>query len=70
MTLGELVNEYLELITFQITGVPNSFQGNWQITDGTGPYTHLRGTGTWTEADDPLNGDHVFTCTGSVRFDP
>jgi hypothetical protein len=57
-------------ILFEIQGLPNTFQGNWKIISGTGIYAHLHGTGTWTEADDPVSGDHVFTLTGSVHFDP
>ena len=57
-------------LLFQIQGIPNTFQGNWKIVDGTGVYADLRGAGKWSEADDPSNGDHVFTLTGSVHFDP
>ena len=57
-------------ILFQIQGLPNSFQGNWKIVDGTGVYAHLHGEGKWSEADDPVNGNHVFTLTGTVHSDP
>ena len=57
-------------ILFEIQGLPNTFQGNWKIIDGAGIYANLHGAGKWTEADDPVNGDHVFTLTGSVHFGP
>ena len=57
-------------ILFEIQGLPNTFQGNWKIVNGTGIYASLYGTGKWTEADDAVSGDHVFTLTGSVHFDP
>jgi hypothetical protein len=57
-------------ILFQIEGLPNTFQGNWKIVDGTGVYANLHGAGTWSEADDTATGNHVFTLTGRVHFDP
>jgi hypothetical protein len=54
-------------ILFEIQGLPNTFQGNWKIVDGTGIYVGLHGEGKWSEADDPGNGDHVFTLKGFVH---
>ena len=45
------------------------FSGNWQIIDGTGAYTTLRGQGTWTVAPVPDTTLELFTLTGKVHFD-
>ena len=54
-------------ILFDVQGLPNTFQGNWKIVDATGIYAGLHGEGKWSEADDPGNGDHVFTLKGFVH---
>jgi hypothetical protein len=54
----------------QFNAIANpSFGGTWSITPGTGAYATLHGTGTWSERDDPVTGDGVFTCVGDVHFD-
>jgi hypothetical protein len=56
------------------TNDPFSFSGTWTISQGTGIYKGLHGTGTWYEVDipDPDNPGHLlftFPCAGSVHFD-
>ena len=53
-------------------GLP--FSGTWSISQGTGIYAGLHGTGTWYEVDipDPNRPGHTlftFPCTGEVHFD-
>ena len=62
-------NGTFEMI-FQLTGIPTVFGGTWQITDGTGAYTDLHGNGTWIHSTDAVTGNGIFTCTGTVHFDP
>jgi hypothetical protein len=62
-------NGTFEMI-FQLTGIPTVFGGTWQITDGTGAYADLHGKGTWIHSTDPVTGNSIFTCTGTVHFDP
>ena len=53
---------------FQGLGNAVAFSGTWQITNGTGAYARLHGTGTWYE-DDSTPGIFRFPCTGQVHFD-
>ena len=50
-----------------------AFSGTWQISQGTGVYAGLHGTGTWYEVDipDPNSPGHLlftFPCTGTVHY--
>jgi hypothetical protein len=49
------------------TGRP--FSGTWMISGGTGAYSTLRGSGSWTLAVDAATGVLTFTCPGKVHFD-
>ena len=56
---------------YNATGV---FTGTWEISQGTGIYAKLHGTGTWSEVDipDPDNQGHLlftFPCKGNVHID-
>ena len=51
-----------------------AFSGTWAISQGTGIYKGLHGTGSWYEVDipDPDNPGHLlftFPCAGKVHFD-
>jgi hypothetical protein len=50
-----------------------AFSGTWAISNGTGIYAGIHGTGTWYEIDipDPSNLGHLlftFPCIGKLHF--
>ena len=47
---------------------PTFFGGTWMISQGTGAYATLAGTGTWSRAVDPNTGVRTYTCLGLVHF--
>jgi hypothetical protein len=49
-----------------VTG--RDFSGTWTITPGTGAYSRLHGSGTWTIAADANDG-RIITARGVVHFD-
>jgi len=58
-------------IVFQVhfNAITNpSLSGTWKISQGSGAYSTLAGTGTWSRSSDPSTGVLTFTCIGSVHF--
>jgi hypothetical protein len=45
-----------------------AFGGTWTIGQGSGVYSSLHGSGTWTREVDPGTGTATVVCTGVVRL--